>query len=81
MRKLLFASVAAALAVPALAAPDTSSQPDQQQSQKPKKEKKICKKVSAPTGTWMSPTVCKTAAQWRQETDDDAQKIGVQHGP
>jgi hypothetical protein len=81
VRKLLLALVAAALAVPAFAAPDTSSQPDQQQSQKPKKEKKICKKIPPTTGSWMSPTFCKTAAEWRGETNDDAQKIGFQHGP
>ncbi|HEX4736444.1 MAG TPA: hypothetical protein VH331_02670 [Allosphingosinicella sp.] len=81
MRKPLFAFIAAALAVPAFAAPDTASQADQQQSQKPKKEKKICKKMPAPTGSWMSPMVCKTAAEWREEPNDDAQKIGYQHGP
>ena len=81
MRKLLYVFVTAALAVPAFAAPDTPSQSAQPQSQKPKKEKKICKKIPAPTGSWMSPTVCKTAAEWQQEPDDDAQKIGFQHGP
>ena len=77
MRKVLFVFVAAALAVPAFAAPDNSSAPAQ--PQKPKKEKKICKRMPAPTGSWMPQTVCKTAAEWQLPENDDAQKIGYDH--
>jgi hypothetical protein len=81
MRKAAFAFLAFCLSAPVFAAPDAPSAPaNGAKPEKPKKEKKICKQISAPTGSWMSPTVCKTAAEWQQEQNDDAEKIGYHHG-
>jgi hypothetical protein len=65
MRKVLFVFVAAALAVPAFAAPNSPSAPGQPE-QAPKKEKKICKRVSG-SESRISTSVCKTAAEWEKD--------------
>jgi hypothetical protein len=78
MRKAAFVLLAFCLSAPAFAAPDAPT--NGAKPEKPKKEKKICKKIPAPTGSWMSPTVCKTAAEWQEEQNDDAEKIGFHHG-
>jgi hypothetical protein len=64
MRKLFFAVVVAALAVPAFAAPAAPAAPGQ--PEQPKKEKKICKRVND-TGSRVATSVCKTAEEWQKD--------------
>jgi hypothetical protein len=70
MRKMIFVFVAAACAVPALAASDNASQPGQPQT--PKKEKKICKRVAG-SESRIATSVCKTAAEWAQNPNAEAE--------
>lgn len=65
MRRVLFVVVAAALAVPAFAAPETSATSGQA-TQAPKKEKKICKRI-ADSASRIAASVCKTAAEWEKD--------------
>jgi hypothetical protein len=76
MRKAAFVLLAFCLSAPAFAAPDAA--PNGPKPEKPKKEKKICKHVDT-TDSRMGETRCKTAAQWEQEENDDAEKIGFRH--
>ena len=74
MRKFAFAILAVALAVPAVAAPETGSEASK--PEKPKKEKKICKRVET-SESRMGSSICKTAAEWEQGTADGSQKVGL----
>ena len=75
MRKLVIAFAAAAVAVPAFAAP-TATAPSGQPEQ-PKKEKKICKRVQE-SGSRLATSVCKTAAEWEKDpTTGDLTPLGV----
>lgn len=66
MRNLVFAFAAAALAVPAFAAPDKPAASGQS-DQKPKKEKKICRHV-ADSASRLALSTCKTAEEWEHDT-------------
>jgi len=78
MRKLAFAILAAALAVPAMAASDTATEASK--PEKPKKEKKICKHV-ATTESRMGDTVCKTAAEWDAWVEADRSRVDSANHP
>jgi len=62
MRLICCAVLFALCSVPA-AAITTDAQPAEQQTSKPKKERKICRVVQK-TGSRMNPKVCKTQAEW-----------------
>jgi hypothetical protein len=72
MRFAIGAAAAVLFAVPAMAqtADSTASAP------KPKKEKKICRKAEANSYSHMTPSICRTQAEWDRDTSNGA-KAGV----
>ena len=75
MHKLVLAVVAASLAVPAFAASDPApAQPEQ--SQPPKKEKKICKRVNS-TESRIAINECRTAAEWARNPNVAASRSSI----
>ena len=66
MRFAIVAAVAVLLAVPAVAQTADSTAP----APKPKKEKKICRKGEPNSYSHMTPSICRTQAEW--DRDDAA---------
>jgi hypothetical protein len=81
MRKLMFAFVAAALAVPAFAASDTPpASGASDQAQPPKKEKKICKRAGS-TESRIATMECRTAAEWARNPTITGSRSSISASP
>ncbi|THD36008.1 MAG: hypothetical protein E7773_08675 [Sphingomonas sp.] len=72
MRFVIVAAAAALLAAPAVAQTADSTAP----APKPKKEKKICRKAEPNSYSHMTPSICRTQAEWDRDTSNGA-RAGV----
>lgn len=73
MRFTILAAAAMLLAAPAFAqTSDSTATP----APKPKKEKKICHKAESNSYSRMTPSICRTQAEWDRDTSNGV-KAGV----
>ena len=73
MRFAIVAAVAVLFAVPAAGQTAESTAP----APKPKKEKKICRKGEANSYSHMTPSICRTQAEWDRDGSTSNARAGV----